>query len=95
MGGDGIKGKKARVFRNGFLVNVSETPSLSQTVNFLHKLKLCAKFGSALVSSSLKDVFSSGGTHSLTESVNFASLSFFGLISSFHFYILAFIIIKI
>ena len=39
MGGDGIKSKKGRVFRNRFFVNVSKTPPLGQTVNFLHKLR--------------------------------------------------------
>lgn len=38
-----------------------------------------------LVSSSCKSSTSAGCLHSCTEAVHFASLSFFGLVSSFHF----------
>ena len=39
---------------------------------------------SAFISSSLKHLSSCGGSHSLTETVYFALLSFFGLERSFH-----------
>lgn len=39
---------------------------------------------SALVSSSFKYLSACVRSHSLSETVNFASLSFFGLISSLH-----------
>ena len=40
---------------------------------------------SALVSTSLQNVSTCGSCHSLTETVNFTSLSFFRLIGSFHY----------
>ena len=40
----------------------------------------------AFVSASCKRSASAGGLHSSAKSVHFASLSFLGLISSFHFY---------
>ncbi len=41
---------------------------------------------SALVSATFDNVSAAGGLHTLTESVNFTALSFFGLIGTFHFY---------
>ena len=45
---------------------------------------LRGKFFTTLVSSSLQDVSAALRRHSLTESVDFTSLSFLGLIGSFH-----------
>lgn len=45
---------------------------------------LSRKLFSALVSSSFKYLSAGGGGHSLSETVYFASLSFFGLVSPFH-----------
>jgi len=46
--------------------------------------RLVGKSLSALISASFQNLSSCGGSHSLTEAVYFALLSFLGLISSFH-----------
>lgn len=45
---------------------------------------LCAEFLSASVATSFKDVSAALRGHSFTESVDFASLSFLGLVGLFH-----------
>ena len=45
---------------------------------------LCAEFLSASVATSFKNVSAALGGHSFTEAVNFASLSFLGLVGLFH-----------
>ena len=40
---------------------------------------------STLISAAFQNLSAGGGSHSLTETVYFTSLSFFGLIGSFHF----------
>ena len=49
---------------------------------------LCRQMLPALVSPSLQDLPSGVGCHALSEAVNFASLSLFGLIGTFHFFFL-------
>ncbi len=46
--------------------------------------RLSGQLFSAFVSSSFQNVSSRGGSHSLSEAVNLASLSFLGLISPLH-----------
>lgn len=50
-----------------------------------NKAALCAELLSALISSSLQYLSACGRGHSLSETVNLASLPLLGLISSFHF----------
>ncbi len=47
--------------------------------------RLVGKSLSTLISAAFQNLSACGGCHSFTETVYFASLSFFGLIGSFHF----------
>lgn len=56
-----------------------------KSVTRLQNGSLCGKGVTTLVSASCKRSASAGGFHSCAKSVHFASLSFLGLIGSFHF----------
>lgn len=78
-----------------FAIGVRKTSALRQAINFLHYSGVPSggKFLSAFCASSLNDSSAVRGGHSLSESVHFASLSFLGLISSFHLYYPRFMIV--
>ena len=69
----------------GVLVHVVVLIVFFKSVNRLQSVTLlCGKSVTTLVSASGKRSSATGGLHSCAETVHFASLSFLGLISSFH-----------
>ena len=73
----------------GVLVHVVVLIVFFKSVNRLQSVTLlCRKSMTTLVSASSKRSASAGGLHSCAKSVHFASLSFLGLVSSFHFCLL-------
>ena len=66
-------------------IHVIKLVVFAKPILFFHHLPLCRKLVSAFCSSSSENVSATFACHSFTEAVYFAALSFFRLISSFHF----------